>query len=277
MKEYSPISDFERLKIQGDLFVEKDKKKIEKIVSYLENNNIQKPFTVLDAGCGFGYVTKKLFGNDNRFVVIGIDKSKKAIEKARELYSANNISYADMNVNNVTQKYNRNFDIVYSSFMLHHLPNADKIISKLWSTIKNKGVFFIRTVQDDLKCTYPKNEYLNFLVESSNIQFNIDRYQGKKLKSYFNKLHPKPSKIKLNFYEYNTATMTLQEQKNYFEIFYSYRLNPFKRKYESSKSTKNDEYRYKGMKRILELCRKEFYTNKNIVDVLFIPVFTAYK
>jgi len=276
--EYKPINDKSRLKLQGNLYIDIDSNYIENIVTHLENNNIKKPYNVLDAGCGFGYMTKKVFGNDDRFNVVGIDKSKKVIEKAKSNYNADNITYKSIDINNINNLYNEHFHIVYSTFMLHHLPNANEVISKLWNTMSNKaGVIYVRSVEDDLRCRYPEIENLNMLVESSNDVFNIDRKQGRKLYSYMSELNPRPSEIEIDFHEHNTSNMSLEEQKIHFDVFYSYRINPFKRQYNKPNSTKEDKKEYEKMKKCLQYCRREFETNPNLLDILFIPICVAYK
>lgn len=276
--EYKPINDKSRLKLQGNLYIDVDSNYIKNIVNYLEDNNIKKPYNVLDAGCGFGYMTKKVFGNDDRFNVVGIDKSKKVIEEAKSKYNADNITYKSIDINNINNLYNEHFHIVYSTFMLHHLPNAKEVISKLWDTMSNKaGGVYVRSVEDDLRCRYPEIENLNMLVESSNEVFNIDRKQGRKLYSYMNELNPRPNEIEIDFHEHNTSSMSLEEQKIHFDVFYSYRINPFKRQYNKPNSTKEDKKEYEKMKKCLQYCRREFETNPNLSDVLFIPICVAYK
>lgn len=84
-QEYSPINDNKRLKIQADMYKNRDPKYIKNITEYLDKNNIEPPYKVLDAGCGFGYMTKEIFGNDNKFEVIGVDKSKKKQLKKQKI------------------------------------------------------------------------------------------------------------------------------------------------------------------------------------------------
>lgn len=115
------------------------------------------------------------------------------------------------------------------------------------------------------------------LVESSNEVFNIDRKQGRKLYSYMNELNPRPNEIEIDFHEHNTSSMSLEEQKIHFDVFYSYRINPFKRQYNKPNSTKEDKKEYEKMKKCLQYCRREFETNPNLSDVLFIPICVAYK
>lgn len=277
-QEYSPTNDDERLKLQANMYKDRDPKYIKNITEYLSKNNIEKPYKVLDAGCGFGHMTKNIFGDDDNFEVIAVDKSKKAIKKAKNDYNASNITYINIDLDDIDSEYNNKFHIVYSTFVLHHFQEANEIISKLWSTINNQsGAFFVRTVDDKLHYNYPNTTDLNQIISSSNEIFDIDRNQGRKIYNYFKRLKPEPNKINIDFYNHNTSNMSLDEQENYFDVFYSYRIHPFERQYNNSDSTKKDKEKYKCTKKQLRSCKEEFRNNKDLFDVMIIPICVAYR
>lgn len=277
-QDYDPINDTKRLKLQANMYKNRDPNYIKNITEYLDKHNIEKPYNVLDAGCGFGYMTKAIFGNNENFEVIAVDKSKKAIKKAKTNQNANNITYKNIDLNKIDQKYTNKFHIVYSTFVLHHFQKVTDIISKLWNTINNQaGAFFVRTVDDKLHYTYPNKTELNQIIDSSNEIFDIDRKQGRKLYTYFKKLQPEPDTINIDFYNHNTSNMSLDEQEKYFKVFYSYRIHPFERQFNNSNSTQKEKKKYKFAKEQLKSCRKEFKTNEDLFDLILIPICIAYR
>ncbi len=59
---------------------EQDERNTDRIVEQLQENGIEPPYSVLDAGCGYGTVTQSRFGDDDRFQVVAIDEAEDVLE-----------------------------------------------------------------------------------------------------------------------------------------------------------------------------------------------------
>ena len=53
------------------------------VTKFLNGISFDKPFTFLDVGCGNGWVIRKIVGEKNCRIAVGIDKSKKMIIQAK--------------------------------------------------------------------------------------------------------------------------------------------------------------------------------------------------
>ena len=101
----------------------------------------QKPFQLLDFGCGVG----NLFGHLKEFfpntVYTGVDLSKDSLEKARSRFPAD----ANFQEYDSLEWKNFQYDLIFSAGVFHHIPHADhaKIINKLYSLLNPEGKLVI--------------------------------------------------------------------------------------------------------------------------------------
>ena len=96
----------------------------------------EKPFRLLDFGCGVG----NLYGQIANFlptaVYTGVDPSKDSILKARSRYHGN----ADFQEHDSKEWEANEYDLIFSAGVFHHIPHAEhkRLINKL-SSLLNKG------------------------------------------------------------------------------------------------------------------------------------------
>lgn len=95
--------------------------------------------TLLDIGCGFGWHCKYAIQNGATHV-IGIDLSKKMIEKAMMQNNDSKIEYRQCAIEDYEYPENT-FDIVISSLTLHYIESFDFVCKKVFQTLKNNGHF----------------------------------------------------------------------------------------------------------------------------------------
>ena len=95
--------------------------------------------TVLDLGCGYGWHSKyaSLMGAEK---VIGIDISRRMIEKAKTINCEKNIEYEVCNLEDYSYPEDT-YDLVISNLVLHYIENLEDIYRKVYRTLKTKGVF----------------------------------------------------------------------------------------------------------------------------------------
>jgi len=103
---------------------------------------------VVDLGCGIGHTTRALSTIVEADEFVGLDNSGFCIERARELNNDfPHISYKLHDVTKIpfpTEKA----DIIYSRFLLTHMPTPKRCIRD-WSTqLNNGGLLFVEETED---------------------------------------------------------------------------------------------------------------------------------
>lgn len=96
--------------------------------------------SILDLGCGEGFFISLL---PNVKKITGIDISKLALKRAKEITSSKNnveLKWGDAHKLNIEDKY---FDKVFSSEMLEHIPHPRKAIKEIHRVLKNNGIAVI--------------------------------------------------------------------------------------------------------------------------------------
>ncbi|NER49614.1 MAG: methyltransferase domain-containing protein [Symploca sp. SIO1B1] len=114
-------------------------------------NNFQKPFSMLELGCGDASFTAQALSNTTIASYQGIDLSEAALLIAqsnmeplpcRATFTQGELSEY---VVELVQKQQENFDLILSSFALHHLSfeQKDFVMGKLLHLLKNGGIFLL--------------------------------------------------------------------------------------------------------------------------------------
>lgn len=111
----------------------------------------QKPFTLLDLGCGDGSFTTQALLNTQIAEYTGIDVSVPAIEDAKKNLAVTgcqgNFIIGDcwQLTNELAQNEPNKFDVVFTSFALHHLQVEGKedVIKNIKNLLKSGGIFIL--------------------------------------------------------------------------------------------------------------------------------------
>ncbi|WP_457564189.1 class I SAM-dependent methyltransferase [Caminibacter sp.] len=101
-------------------------------IDVVELLNPKKNEKILDVGCGDGTLGELIEKKGAK--VIGIDKSKNMIKKAKEKIEAYNIDVIEMN-------YKNEFDAVFSNAVLHWINDQKKALANIYKALKNNGRF----------------------------------------------------------------------------------------------------------------------------------------
>ncbi len=128
------------------------KYKIKSIKPHLKGSSL------LDVGCGVGYLCKAF--SDKFAVVVGLDGSRKKIEKAKKLNFRSNITYFESLIENF--KSQRFFDTIIATNILEHVKNPNKFLKKLKSLLSKKGRIVI-TVPNALSLHKRIGKYLGII------------------------------------------------------------------------------------------------------------------
>ncbi len=108
----------------------------------------RRSFSLLDIGCGIGYVAmavKTLFPDAE---VFGIDISPAIIGKAKELDSQDLIQYGVATESNMSYESER-FDFAVCRFSIHHYPRILQHLSEVHRLLKTQGTYLIIDVVPD--------------------------------------------------------------------------------------------------------------------------------
>ena len=95
------------------------------------------PYSFIDAGCGNGWVVRKVQENHNCNFVSGIDGAKQMIEKAKSIDPKGNYFCENLINWNPNQKYG----VVHSMEVFYYFENPEKIIQKIYDDwLKDNGI-----------------------------------------------------------------------------------------------------------------------------------------
>ena len=87
-------------------------------------NNISENSSILDIGCGIGYVAYKLA--DKAKFILAIDIEKNSIEIAKQKYSKKNIKFNQADI--FHHKFTEKFDYIILSNVLEHIKDRRKLL-----------------------------------------------------------------------------------------------------------------------------------------------------
>ena len=107
---------------------------------------IEKGATILDLGCGTGYLTKVLserVGAEGK--VVAVDPDGERLKIAREKYSAQNIKYIQADDKTFPPGQ---YDLVFSNQVIHWIPDQKAILKRVCDNLKPGGHFIFSTDVD---------------------------------------------------------------------------------------------------------------------------------
>ncbi len=172
-------------------------------LDFLKKHELRSGMTILDIGCGFGIMTCKLaelVGTSG--YVIGIDNSAEQLEIAHQKASEKkikNIKFIKLSVYDL-ECLDQKFDLVWGRFILSHLTEPEKVISKVYQQLHPEGIFCSDETFTPL-FSYPEHilfdqfaRAVSHLFEAQGKNFNLGMYVPAKLKAFgFNNIITKSS------------------------------------------------------------------------------------
>ena len=94
---------------------------------------------VLDLGCGYGWHCK-FASTEGAKKILGLDLSRKMIEKAQKLNMGPRIEYQICGLQEYEYPENK-WDVVISNLALHYIEDLEEIFQKVYRTLKPGGIF----------------------------------------------------------------------------------------------------------------------------------------
>lgn len=131
MEQTSNYKKYKSKNILKRIMIRLFKKKISSLLSEYSSNT-----TLLDVGCGEGFIADYIYKNTNIKKITGIDINNNSIQIARN--QNNNIVYETLDINDITLE-NKKYDLVMCLEVLEHLKNPEHVLKKICS-LANKRI-----------------------------------------------------------------------------------------------------------------------------------------
>ena len=224
-------SELKRLKIQALNTREPDNNAIKYV---LEHMPAKEQINILDMGCAYGFVTKDRFSKIPNAKVIGVDRSEKLIEYAKENSMFENASYYVLdleneetidNIEEIMEKENiEKFDIIFASLVIHHLKNPNKLLRNVRRLLAVDGYIIIRGSDDGSMVTYNDDGLIQKVIDLHLSCDGIsDRLNGRKI--YSQLVSSGYKNVKMINWVKEISGMDLDERYEIFVERFSYRRN----------------------------------------------------
>jgi len=108
--------------------------------------------TILEIGCGNGRDSKFFASLGHQ--VTGLDRSSKAIELCKKLYSCESLEFFFGTITDIAKINKKKFDLIYSRFVFHAMSLSEEIetLKTSYQLLNKDGQFFIecRSINDPL-------------------------------------------------------------------------------------------------------------------------------
>lgn len=227
-------SELKRLKIQALNTREPDNNAIKYV---LEHMPPKETINILDMGCAYGFVTKDRFQKIEGAKVVGVDRSQKLIDYAKENSSFDGASYYVLdleddemmdNLEEIMEKEGiEKFDIIFASLVIHHLKNPNKLLRNVRRFLAKDGYIIIRGSDDGSNITYNDDGLIQKIVDLHLSCDGIsDRLNGRKI--YSQLVSSGYKNVKMINWVKEISNMDLDERYEIFVERFSYRRNYLK-------------------------------------------------
>lgn len=233
---YSPteFTESHRLAVQSRFCKEIDEETFRYALSKFDK---KENLVALDVGCANGYLTYDRFEPFAAFSkIIGIDRDPEAIKEAESKRYGDRYSFYRVDVEEegfieriqaITNDEDvETIDFIFSGLTIHHLSSPVKALRNLRRVHVKGGPIIVRGSDDGSKLAYPDEDHLvsTILQLSQSVSGYSDRRNGRKI---YNQLwRAGYRQIEMFFDTKSTASMTLDERKDFFDMCMSWRVNP---------------------------------------------------
>jgi 2-polyprenyl-3-methyl-5-hydroxy-6-metoxy-1,4-benzoquinol methylase len=112
------------------------KRSSNRLVTYLQKKN--KPLSILEIGCGNGWLSAKLAGLKDALVT-GIDANQPEIEQARRVFNSTSVRFIYGNFNAETFGKHLKFDVILFAASFQYFPSAKAILQEAMQLLNPDG------------------------------------------------------------------------------------------------------------------------------------------
>ena len=126
-------------------------------IAYKKISNRKFGFSVLDVGCGNGWMLRKILSNFPNSTGMGVDGAISMIENAKQRDPSGNYIHADLD----SWENNKKFDLIISMEVIYYLNDLEKFIRSLFENSFNKeGIIVVgmdHYKENTQSLSWPKN------------------------------------------------------------------------------------------------------------------------
>ena len=238
--------------------------------AYLSDMNVLAGYgggIVLDVGAAFGTVTVSRFSDEKYSKVYGFDRSVKCVEYAN-LHSSDKFEFfvADLEASDfrsnmqsfMRERGIKGFDVIFSSLVLHHLKDPELALRNLRRLLVKGGIIIVRGSDDGTKAAYPDPRgMLKTIVDKTLACPNTsDRLNGRKIYSWL--IESGFSDVEMFSFMRDTSRMDMDDREDLFRESFSYRLNYFRKEWESHPENQDKFQEFDEMETLLAMFENEF-------------------
>jgi len=257
-------TELKRLKIQARNTREPDMNAIEYVLKQLPHLD---EINILDMGCAYGFVTKDRFSFLPNAKVVGVDRSQKLVDYAKEKSAFPNCSYhvIDLededvidNIEEIMEERGiEKFDIIFASLVIHHLKNPNKLLRKVRRILSKDGFIIIRGSDDGSMITFNDDNLIKKVIDLHLSCDGIsDRLNGRKI--YSQLVSSGYKNVKMINWVKDISNMDLDERYEIFVERFSYRRNYLNTVYEKDPYNMNNKKRLEEMDYLLSELENKF-------------------
>lgn len=139
---------------------------------------------ILDLGCGYGE-NCKYYIEQGAKEVVGIDISKKMIEKARNEFNDNKIIYKNIPMEEIDFSDN-SFDVILSSLSFHYVKDFNNLIKKISEFLRKDGILIFSQEHPIATAKKVKNGwFINDNGEKLHWIMDDYQYEEERVQSWF--------------------------------------------------------------------------------------------
>ena len=249
---------------------EQERLSIQSNNAYLSDMNVLAGYgggIVLDVGAAFGTVTVSRFSDEKYSKVYGFDRSVKCVEYAN-LHSSDKFEFfvADLEADDfrsnmqsfMRERGIKGFDVIFSSLVLHHLKDPELALRNLRRLLVKGGIIIVRGSDDGTKAAYPDPRgMLKTIVDKTLACPNTsDRLNGRKIYSWL--IESGFSDVEMFSFMRDTSRMDMDDREDLFRESFSYRLNYFRKEWESHPEDPDKFQEFDEMETLLAMFENEF-------------------
>ena len=127
---------------------------------------------VLDLGCGYGWHSRYAAEN-GATSVLGIDLSRKMLEKARSMTTDPRIQYQNTAIEDF-ETSPESFEVVLSSLAIHYIPDFNSLCRKVHRILNSHGIF-VFSVEHPIFTAYGSQDWI-YDSSGNKIHWPVDNY-----------------------------------------------------------------------------------------------------